>query len=1737
MQSKISIKTDYPMHPASANFTAFITTRRNEMLDLIANISIFPTYLICIEDVISHILDMFVQSYHSLWYSMALLIALMPILSISGLNTHWRLGIKGRKRLFAVSVGIFLFFIFSSTERYRIIILFFLTFLGLLFEFLLRRMIARGKNKLLRVNLRVLGLGIAGIVVGLLWISLGLLLLMYKQNPGSDIMLPIYIILRNSILILLFMISPIVIYFGAKESWASFTDGMIDLQNTATYLRISVRYFLHLVFLGFILVAVLAILYTLNVAYKSHLDPYSPILVSAFSLTLLLLVAGPSEMFSRQIANFRSILRPLRANAIYSLISPSIWRARPWTLALRKVALFTQQNLSWIMLVLIWVIAGLVIPYYLSEYRKIEITEAASLGIISSIILSTFAFMVWLLMIRPKHIVIPFVLVGEKDPELEALTNLITQSFVERIRHIYLLLNMKQVENLSLRNDGGLAFFVTSGGDQEFVEQIRALGNIEMAQVKVPFSGFLLPLITELAATRIRGTVQHQADGSIVIWLEYIERGGRTVAVDIATLQKNYDGEIGDKEITSLADTLAVKLVHKLGHHAHLASSWQSLQLFLAGLNATYTRNWWRAISYFRQVVEIEDSARSGFGYGYYHLGAILMFQGEIGKGMEYLYHAEKVGPPLSETQYMLALGKFSLYRDYLHTERIQFEDIKGRCKASISLRPDFPEAHHLLGLIYYQRGRLRERALTYKYKESNASLNIIEPNPQEFVADYIYARKCFLRAIKRYDIALKHLPKDVLAQSTVFDERTRMVQDRMAATHRLGDTLRSLARYSEAASYYQEVLVAYPRNNRTLVDIVKTLTMAKTWQKAFEFLATEVLIYDELAWNKSVNFYRGWSLLGGLAETNDWMVKRLDGMIRLYELFFNWKEIITHQDKSNNFFANLLAQIMMIPHFIWGHQIKKQQIDRASLFSTAMDCLDFAYHQYPGYLYRWRQLDWFSELNMASKEIKMSDITIATAEQAYTSKLAKDNYHIIQFRLWLAWRSYANIYEDDKLTAFSEDIAGINNISLGTVYPYGEGFEKTFNILKEIRKDYQDILNEDYEKSSIKYLLRRKKCLDLAIIGNCRWEESSKKIEEVLNKNTDGNEITFGERWAFDVYVELSLFLIKLLVESRGYEIAGKIAKDTTKYLVIFRGQLSKACQNCVIVPLGNKVSEYQLATLYTWHAYTIYMQMQDVPTQARLLLKEPGGKNIDAALINEGQELIAESTKLVRFHPLTIYTSCLFEKKTGLNWQAADKLSRLISLVAPFDPHRFVSSGRLSASADLSEVHNFKSIGDLPNSLYQRERVAGRKQFDLVVNLYQIHIALADNFTLLGEVNLALEHIMHAISKSSYNDLTARLFLNLANALNRQGKFDDALSALVEAKILHLYLSPFEGKNARCNEPFVLECVLMSNLGQFPTSLEKANRIGEVLNPEIYISVYHEGLIKEIKGTYINGDPDAQDTLRDLMNIHLENIGRASSDEIVKLAAASLIPDALNEQLKNVYKDTKEHSPYNIILESQIISLLAKDLFNSLIYWCDIQNNTAFNLAELNYLQDDAKKYAEKATKTMVKIFKNMPLITQLDGEDLPRYGKSNQKRLQNVIEPFMRYATSYEDRLANYYDTQAWVLFRNGTLKSLKTANILLSKNALEYGADLAVIYYHLAQISKRTLEIICLEQERDKRLNPKFILEVNSLVKSFDFYWQEARRLDSRQTLKPHLRQLQATINEVKQELKNDKIIWP
>jgi len=465
---------------------------------------------------------------------------------------------------------------------------------------------------------------------------------------------------------------------------------------------------------------------------------------------------------------------------------------------------------------------------YATDQKTPDLPTLFSLGLASNVIVSALCFVGWGIFTAPRHLVLPFT-APEEDPDLQRLARSATYGFVEQMRHIGVLLNLRQTENTNADTKNPLTLFVTSHSDETLASQVRSL-SIETEILKLPL-GYILSLwSTALAYQRIRGVVNRGANGTVELWIEFSERNGQTIAVGTTLATHPPVTHIEDWVLNAGVRQLAIELVMRLGQNAHLGSSWESLKDFLEGLEAGYRQNWWKAILNYRRAIHREEALRGSFALGHYHLGTALILRGTIEKGLNHLRAAEATDP-LPETQYMIGLTILNQHWYSLHKRARPFEDILQRCKLALTLRQDFAEAYHLLGTAHYRLSVLLKRHPKETLAEAfNA--------PEYYLT---HATRYFRLALHSYQTMLQALPTDVIAQHTVYDERHRLLADYTQAAHQLGDTLREQHRYAEADSYYADVETAFPGMIRNLIDRAKNYCLAGNWQVARIYIRRNV--------------------------------------------------------------------------------------------------------------------------------------------------------------------------------------------------------------------------------------------------------------------------------------------------------------------------------------------------------------------------------------------------------------------------------------------------------------------------------------------------------------------------------------------------------------------------------------------------------------------------------------------------------------------------------------------------------------------------------------------------------------------------------------------------------------------------------------------------------------------------------------------------------------------------------
>ena len=116
----------------------------------------------------------------------------------------------------------------------------------------------------------------------------------------------------------------------------------------------------------------------------------------------------------------------------------------------------------------------------------------------------------------------------------------------------------------------------------------------------------------------------------------------------------------------------------------------------------------------------------------------------------------------------------------------------------------------------------------------------------------------------------------------------------------------------------------------------------------------------------------------------------------------------------------------------------------------------------------------------------------------------------------------------------------------------------------------------------------------------------------------------------------------------------------------------------------------------------------------------------------------------------------------------------------------------------------------------------------------------------------------------------------------------------------------------------------------------------------------------------------------------------------------------------------------------------------------------------------------------------------------------------------------------RLAQFYDTLAWIHYRKSGKGNLTKAFNFLNRDAMKYDQESPLIYYHLARIRLSQIESLWQESfsagvKRTSLSNPKSSMISNYLRDAF-LYWRHAHRLDKEKNLYMRLRIVRLRIDQ-------------
>ena len=1193
-----------------------------------------------------------------------------------------------------------------------------------------------------------------------------------------------------------------------------------------------------------------------------------------------------------------------------------------------------------------------------STLDDISFLELMLIGIVSTLVL----FSLWtarlFITTRQRHIVLQFD-VSESDLTLQPVAAILTQKFVKQLQEIGRLLTLRQVENVNIRLENPLSLFVTSGQEEELVRQLSSWSDFEVSNVRLPLGGLLSLLVVSLADTRVRGSVQKSSDGTLEVWIEFFSRKDRRAfEIERVIIPNSVNTLVDDTILEEVAEELAIRLAFQFGQTFELASSWESLKWFVKGLRASSNRNWWYAISNYQKATEIEETTRGSFGLGHYHIGATLLSQGEPHAALDHLRRAESYGPPSAETHYMLALNLLALNYDRLDGVRPQqdsgkrIEDIayegdskpetgqqdKARennspfdlsdiakqiiyhLEMAVELSKVFPEAEHLIGIVYYQLGRAQER-----YQTADD-----EGKEQEQTADvhrfhYLRSIRYFRRAIRDYNRAYRWTMRRVLPPTDAEKERIRVTKEQLMAIHHLADALRSLSFYHLAISYYRDVQIAFPGRVRNLVDQSMTYCQWERFAEGRDFVGRELWQRSSVKWTADARLYAGWAASGSILE--------------------------------------LLRPVRFADEH---HQVNERILE-------AMARFDLALLLRPRFVVRRRQTEWIPTWMMATLRGKdsqklqkiLADIK-ADLPTIYTCPLTKHRELFGNKRrdllgkqccLWLVWRVHG-LVPDKTLEDLKQNNGSHSDVFLIMLekivaegYPTNSlhselqltSVESIFEDLKKQRgKAAENLYGADRNRiwdSLVVIDERRKLCTD----SYASWESANREWSQIfglfapmLTKIADDNEspfidldykaelpgiycahkiqvatkdrvqeetkehlpfgISFALRWQFDLYVQVAVFACRNLAEFGDSKRLKEVASEASKKIKDWIDLWYRVYGNNFRFSAG--LVRYNLVTLMVWDAYGKLMsELEEQPINVRLLLEDLRVLQTDV-----------ERYELSR-HPLFLFVRGKYYQACQLYSDAIDDFTNLLNVTESFDSKSFNPFDFTIGITreDLSQDN--KNLGDESprTQLLYLERVCGQQQFEYFVDNAQVYEALAESLAVSGDLRAAVDYRLRALTWSPFKDLDIRNLMGLIDSLLNLDLFEEALAVVGEAKSRMGNYPVVAQRTSTLTTLNVLECILHSRLEHFGRSLEFGLAIAErdLANPSTDNGVSTQSIVGPLT-PFFNLETEFNDLIGDNVKTFIQNL----IDDNIETLSKDLIgdDDDVETFIQNLINDNVE-------------------------------------------------------------------------------------------------------------------------------------------------------------------------------------------------------------------------------------
>lgn len=963
------------------------------------------------------------------------------------------------------------------------------------------------------------------------------------------------------------------------------------------------------------------------------------------------------------------------------------------------------------------------------------------IGLVTTTILLTVYLLYYVRRVSPKAIITEFKALTIDESYTGYINTVATTSrrlLYEELRRIAELLQRNQIENIHFVPEDANALIMTSGIETELFTTLQSVVTVEVANTNSTIDlGRIYAFLTRsLATILINGGVQRHDNGAVEIFVEMRYRNRAAAAVKVTIEPTTSPDLVDDDVISHKIREIALRLLVDLGQVPGTGRSWQVLSHFMDGLTASGQRNWWIAISQYHRALEMEaDTGAQSLGVVYYHLGAAYINQQLWDEGKRMLLQAERYGPPMAETQYMLALHALNLYWGELHKSDSAFDEICHRCWQAIRMKPDFAAAYQLLGMVHYRRGRIIERDDKQLGKAR---------------AYYRAALRHFWKALLTYDHRLDGLRRRPAHRITTVDTAALMRQ-RMAAAHQIGDALRGLGRHLEAAQFYADMEVVEPTNLRNVADTLKNYTLAKWYQKVYDTFVKHQMRRPEVRWDSEIAIHVGWALM---AAVNQIQLRAGDEATEA------------------------------------GAKTAKAGAEKnAELVVEAFQYLDYALYTRPRTVRSWSQTDWESAVQSVTDHLsnQKKDTNQSTGLRFESgSNPYLENYHFIQTALDYRQRILVKPPEEAK----AEEAKAKSVLEEITKY---ENFKKFHECIDRIVALESDRLSDNRYLGVDQYY----SISALAKDAEDLWQTIQKhyidsdyenqRLGYLRSEQCPKAQFNLPNRIRLDFYLMVSLLAARSLADARRFEPLSLLGKTVKEQMERHRKcwqekfKFESAHNNRSHFTFSVLVFRYQYASILAWYAYGLFMRDEDLISKeiSNQVCRGDKYKQLPATRaesIECAKEAISEAHRLLPVHPLVMYMRARLFAYDRLYNEAIIELQRLIDVIAPYDPKTDV--GVVSAE----NVQTQSTTSDERRRLYHLERIIGRQQFVNIIQPARVLELMATYAELLGDLPQAAAYLNDAVRRSPYHDKDFFLFERLASLFTQLERYSNS-RAIAEA------------------------------------------------------------------------------------------------------------------------------------------------------------------------------------------------------------------------------------------------------------------------------------------------------------------------------------------------------------------